>query len=495
MQFAIDIALSLIYFGLFLLLCAWSWRFWIMYKNQKFLNDLSWVMLEIKLPREIEKSPFATEVALTSLLQTGGMGTKWHRLFAGNLPQFASLEIASIEGVIHFYVRVHPKYRLFVESNFYAQYPGIEIVEAEDYTRLIRYHHLSKDVKMFGARYKLAKTWTPYDMEKGEAKKYSMPADFLPIKTYVDYGLDKNPKPENAVDPMAAMIEFMGNIGKGEHFWFQMILTDEGNFNGKKMPKLYVDPETHIHANLEDMAKTYKEELKITGFNPKGSLAKDEYGLPRQKQIGRDADGNPIMVDIVYQETVPKAMKKEADLTQDDKADIEAINKKLSKPRAHVVIRLMYIAKSEAYNGQNVFKILGWGKPFAGANSFGFTTSEPYDYNWQNWRGRRVPWRGEEMFEAYVEREGFFPHIQERPWLDKREDDLFWGSSMAARKTFRMLIEAFFYPFEHPNPSDVTTLNLEEIATIWHMPSSTITTPTLPRIESNKGVAPVNLPQ
>jgi hypothetical protein len=107
---------------------------------------------------------------------------------------------------------------------------------------------------------------------------------------------------------------------------------------------------------------------------------------------------------------------------------------------------------------------------------------------------RRTPWRKEEMFEAYVEREGFFPHACSRPGLEKFEDLTFWEYSMKTRKKFRMLWEIIFHPFDHPN-AEVSCMNLEEIATIYHFPGAVAGTPTLPRIDSNKGVAPVNLPQ
>jgi predicted component of type VI protein secretion system len=66
---------------------------------------------------------------------------------------------------------------------------------------------------------------------------------------------------------------------------------------------------------------------------------------------------------------------------------------------------------------------------------------------------------------------------------------------MKQRKLFRMVYEAIFYPFDHPSADDVVfMLNLEEIATLWHLPGAVAATPTLPRIDSTKGVAPVNLP-
>ena len=77
-----------------------------MYVSQKQAATLNWVLLEVKLPREISKSPLATEMAISGFLQTAGASTKYNRDFEGKVPRYGSLEIASIEGVIHFYIRV-----------------------------------------------------------------------------------------------------------------------------------------------------------------------------------------------------------------------------------------------------------------------------------------------------------------------------------------------------------------------------------------------------
>lgn len=489
MQFVIDIALSLIYFCAFLLICAWSWRFWKLYINQKHLNGIDWVVLEIKLPREIMKSPYATEVAISSLLQTGGVST-WHHLhIRGSLPIYASLEIASIEGVIHFYIRAQRRFRPIIESNFYAQYPGIEIIEAEDYTALARYEHRSNDVSVWGSSFRLGGKWSPWNPEKGEKVKDELKADFLPIKTYVDYELDKNPKEEFKIDPIAPLLEFMGSIGKGEHFWYQIILQPESVYDGKKLSKFYTD-EKHNHISLADMAKKYKKDLRIESFSEKGTVLK---GKIEQNEKGEWGEKK-------YPNEAPVAnTKKEMELTAEDKDTIEAINKKFSKPLAVCVIRLLYLSdnKKAKFDNKNVFNILSFPKPFEGANKLGpKTTTDPYDYPWQNFRNRRVPWRSEEFFEAYVEREAFYPHTEDRDWLAKMEDNFFWGSSMRARKIWRMFFEAFLFPFHHPSiEAEANTLNLEEIATLWHLPGAVVTTPTLPRIDSAKAVAPVNLPQ
>jgi hypothetical protein len=494
MQFLIDIALSLVYFSAFLLLCAWAWRFWMMYINQRYLNKTNdeYVMLEIKLPREIFKSPLATEIAISSLLQTGGIGNWFSRIFQGNLPMYSSLEIASIEGIIHFYVRTQGKFRPLVESNFYAQYPGIEIVEAEDYTKLVRYTHLSKDVSCWGEVYGLQQKWEPKDEKTGEelkvkGEKYKMFADFLPMKTYVDFGLDKDPKEEFKIDPITPLLEMMGTLGKGEHLWYQIILQDEAVYDGKKMKKFYVNEATHEHWSLADMAKIFKKQTRTAGYIKAGEEAKDE-----------DAEGKPriAQVPITYKEAKTIA-KKEMELTVEEKMQIEAVNKKFSKPLAVVVMRMLYVVDTTKakFNAQNIQNILSFPKPFSGANSLGFRkASDPYDYQWQK-MGGRVQWRTEEMFDSYVEREGFYPHVTERKSLDSWEDSFFLRSSMKTRKTWRMFYEAIFHPFAHPHADEAFTLNLEEIATLWHLPGAVATTPTLARIDSAKGVAPVNLPQ
>jgi hypothetical protein len=107
---------------------------------------------------------------------------------------------------------------------------------------------------------------------------------------------------------------------------------------------------------------------------------------------------------------------------------------------------------------------------------------------------RREPWRAEEFYEAYVEREGFYPHLKERKSLDHFADVSLFSASLGFRKKFRMLYEGLFDPFGHPHASDVFTLNLEELASLYHLPGQVATTPGLARIDSTKVDAPSNLP-
>ena len=57
---------------------------------------------------------------------------KW---WEGHFQKTLSLEIISIGGDIRFILKVPAPVRNLVESSIYAQYPEIEIVEVEDYTK------------------------------------------------------------------------------------------------------------------------------------------------------------------------------------------------------------------------------------------------------------------------------------------------------------------------------------------------------------------------
>jgi hypothetical protein len=504
MQFLIDITLTLFYLLGFLLLCTWSWRFWKMHVNQKFLNKFGHdcILLEIKLPREIFKSPYAMEVALSFLAQGGGVGTWYNRNIEGNLVGYFSLEIASLEGIVHFYVRTHKKFQGLVESNLYAQYPGIEITVADDYTSLIKYDHRSTDVDLWGAEYPLSKKWTPKNAQgkpyKKDGEDYKMPADFLPIKTYVDYELDKDPKEEFKTDPLVPLLEFLGSLGKGEYAWYQILVQDASKFNDEIFHKTYVNEMTHDHMTIGEMASERKKQIRTGKITLKGDLQYDDLGGVKQISTGKkDEDGNPILMDAVYKADKIDS-KKDTDLTIEEKDEIELINRKMSKTNLRAVVRLMYIAKNGSGLGNGIQNILSimrhFGSTNGAGNSFGLSPVDPYSFSWQNTFGKRTPWRKEEMFEAFVEREAFYPHIPKREGLDKNEDLFFFNSSMEARKIWRMFYESIFYPFDHPH-AEVTTLNVEELATLWHFPGAVASTPKIPRIDSTKGVAPLNLPQ
>jgi hypothetical protein len=53
-----------------------------------------------------------------------------------------------------------------------------------------------------------------------------------PIRTYVDFELDKDPKEEFKVEPLAQVLEFMGSILPNEQIWMQIVLRKCGKKGG-----------------------------------------------------------------------------------------------------------------------------------------------------------------------------------------------------------------------------------------------------------------------
>lgn len=192
-----------------------AWRLWVHYINRLYLSELKWTMLQIKLPKEVHKSPQAMEIVLANALyQTGGVGTWYHKWWLGNLLAWFSLEIVSIDGNIYFFIRTQTKFKNIIEAQTYAQYPQAEISEVGDYVLRVPPHTKNGEWNMWGTEFVLTEK-DPY-----------------PIKTYTDYGLDKaigSLEEEQRIDPITPTLEFMGSLKKGEEVWLQILVRPPAN--------------------------------------------------------------------------------------------------------------------------------------------------------------------------------------------------------------------------------------------------------------------------
>lgn len=181
------------------------------YIRLHFLNSMEWILLEIKLPREIYKSPQAMEIFLNTLHQTRD-GNYWEKYWKGYMRGWFSLEIASIGGNIRFFVYTTKFFRNMIEQQIYSQYPEVEISLTDDYTKNPFKGEYPSDWNFWGAEFIKTK-----------------PAAY-PIKTYVDYKLnDLATEEEQKNDPVTSMLEFMGSIKDGEQVWFQIIIRASKN--------------------------------------------------------------------------------------------------------------------------------------------------------------------------------------------------------------------------------------------------------------------------
>jgi hypothetical protein len=187
----------------FILIVA-LWDIWVQWRQAVYMAKQNYVLLEIKLPREILKSPRAAEFFIAGLWKTDYERNFTEVYWKGQTRQDYSLEMASIDGAVHFFVRTRKAQQSIIEANLYSQYPGIEVFEVPDYTLPVIFDPAVSGLSAF-----------EFDLAKPDA---------YPIKTYIDYGMDKDPKEEYKIDPLTPLVEFMGSLGRGHQAWFQIIL-------------------------------------------------------------------------------------------------------------------------------------------------------------------------------------------------------------------------------------------------------------------------------
>jgi hypothetical protein len=373
-------------------------------KQSEFIASQKYILLEIKPPRNLVKTPLAMEAFLSSMHFSGGE-SNWYVRLMGRMRSWWSLEIASFEGQVHFFIWSHEKYRRVIESQMYAQYPGVQIVEAPDYTRLISAKPGEWDI--WGCDFKQSK------------------ADPLPIKTYVEYGLDKVQKEPEQVDPLANLIEFMASAGKGEYVWLQFVFRVH---KGEKYRKEHGDKYT-----WKDEAKEMVEKIRME--------TRSSYTDPA---TGKEMPGFP-------------------NPTKGQMEMMAAIERNVSKLAFDVGGRCIYLAKPEKFNPIMITHMISLFKPF----------------NTEGWND--------------IKASGWMMQFDEYPWeigVEKLKDHYRKNLVQAFRRR-----QFFFDPFSHGiPPEDIMVMSTEELATIYHIPSLAVETPSLQRIQSATGEAPVNLP-
>jgi len=164
------------------------------YKKKNF--EKKWVTLKIYPKKEEERNPNLAEQFLSSLYSIYEKRTIFQKLLGKKQEEF-SLEIANINGLICFYVRIPKEYKSIASGQFYANYPDVEIEEIDDYT--LRDFKNSSVSKM--------------ELELSES-------DIWPIKRYSMFE-DKMAK--TVADPIAGIIFAMSDIKKNdEEIWLQI---------------------------------------------------------------------------------------------------------------------------------------------------------------------------------------------------------------------------------------------------------------------------------
>ncbi len=211
---------------------------WHHYRQERFIMGIKWVLLEVHVPREVIKSPAAMELILSNAFYHKSGKGFWEQYVQGAPWFWFSLEMASIDGKVHFFIRTPTRIRDLVETQIYAQYPQAKVVEAEDYTLHV-------------PQYKKDGDWSIWGCEFTKLKP-----DFLPIRTYRDMEeMDSGTKEEYKIDPITPVIEFLGSLPRGQQMWIQIVI--------RQSIKKYHSHKTGKHVDFYDATFEYIEHMLL----------------------------------------------------------------------------------------------------------------------------------------------------------------------------------------------------------------------------------------
>jgi len=396
-----------------------SWHIWVNWRQTLYAAKRRFVFLAVDIPKtsfeEPGQSPRAVENIFAHLDGAHATDTLWEKYWEGKTQDYFSFEIVSIEGYIQFIIRTRDKFRDLVEAAIYAQYPDAEITEVVDYTQFAPKRFPDPEWEMFGTEW------------------INVKPEVYPLRTYHDF-IDSETK--EFKDPLAAILENMSKMGKGEQLWFQIIVTPISQKNWTKAGEKIV--KKLIGAKVEEK-KTLMDKVL--------DLPWRVFDAVVQQIIGGE-------------EAAPKKAEKVEPsqilyLSPGAKATVEAIEKKISKIGFKTKIRLIYLAKKE------VFQKTRAAHPMVGAikqlNTLDCQSLKP-EYKKVGTSAHyifietRLKWKKNKLMSAY-----------------------------RARSNWRGLGTGF-------------VLNTEELATLWHFPAAWIKAPPIKAVESKRAVPPVNLP-
>jgi len=335
------------------------------YTNLKFRLGLKWILLEIKIPKEVRKSPKAMEQVFAGLhgVYTIPLKLLKGKLWEGKDLNYYSFEMVGKGGETHFYIRTLSDYKNIVEAQVYAQYPEAEIFEAPDYINDLPLYLPNDRYDLWGTDLMLTKP------------------DSYPIRTYPEFE-EKGTGPEDIkrIDPMGSLTELFSTLQANEQIWIQIIGAPTGDDWIKKgqaeLDKLMGKPAVFQKGNfLSEMVFSIDKAISGIGSAP---------AVVEKKEEGR------------------------ADLSPGKQEIMKAIEKSWDKLGYETVIRLIYIGSKDAFRQANGAGIYGAFRQFSSQNLNGFKANKyTLTYAKGLFKERKLFNRKRILYQAYKERKLF----------------------------------------------------------------------------------------
>lgn len=200
---------------IFIVVLLWMLKYgWLEYRQNKYVKAREWILLRVTVPKASEynqQTPRAVENIMANFAGAHSPPSWKEEWIDGQVQMPISLEIASIEGNVGYYVHCLRGMRDLVEAAIYAVYSDADIDAIEDYTLPIPSQFPSDEWDVWGT-----------EMTNVAPDPYS-------LKTYPEF---EDKVTGEFKDPVANMLEVFSRLGPGEQAWYQILInpTDQKDF-------------------------------------------------------------------------------------------------------------------------------------------------------------------------------------------------------------------------------------------------------------------------
>ena len=293
-----------VYVPIALILAFLTWR---NYRKVDTISTQDSDLLILEIPRTNDKSELAAEQLFASL--HGIFRDKQELKLNNGFQEHLSFEMASVNGQIRFYAWVPKSLRSFVEGQIYAQYPTVQISEAdEDYVSHQDSH---------GVIYTSEIVLTENEM--------------LPIKTFQNF----------EVDPLAGITGTLAKLeSTGEELWIQILMRP-------------------IADSWHKQSEKWVDQVKKSGSSAHFS--------------GTDLSWWAGLIELLWKSPEQTGGKTGgAELSDRDKTRLAEAEKKATKLGYEVKIRLAYLGDSTSNARLRMQAIVGTFKQYNSTNLNGF---------------------------------------------------------------------------------------------------------------------------
>ncbi|MBU2564583.1 hypothetical protein KKA23_03325 [Patescibacteria group bacterium] len=339
-------------------------KIWMKHIKKEFIKGLQWTTLEIRIPRNVVKTPKAMEQFFTGIHVSKKDPDFKEKYFKGEIPPWHSLEIFGKSGSIHFLMRVQEKFRNLFESQIYAQYSQAEINETEDYVPLIPNDIPNKE----------------YDIALTELML--LKEDAYPIRTYPVFFEEKDP--EERSDPLAGLFEFLSTLKPNENVGIQFIISpcdDKWKEEGEALVGKMIGREVKLDKKqglivkeIGSWTKSFGDGIRELFFGGSSEIKKED------------------------------AKEQVAYLSPGQKDVALAVEKNIAKLGFKVLIRFAYWAPKDIFSKDRLSSIAGFFVQFNTQNLNGFKPNKKIFTKYKIFKKSREELQKRERFDEYKKR-------------------------------------------------------------------------------------------